>query len=79
MNKLGHYIVNNKIYLNKLQAILAANESLSEIQWYYNDKLLDSVNWQSEPDISLLKLYELRAKQIREKHDYVVLLSLIHI
>jgi hypothetical protein len=74
MHKLGYYLVNKKIYLNKLEAILAANSSLSEIQWYYNDHLLDQVTWQTEPDLTLSNLYKLRARQIREKHDYIVLM-----
>jgi len=74
MSKLGHYIVDNKIYLNKLEAVLAANIKLSNIDWYYHDHILDQVDWVREPEIPLSKLYEIRARQIRDNHDYVVLM-----
>jgi len=69
----GYYIVNNKKYRNKIKAITDANSSNSQLQWYFNDEILNQQKWTEEPDISLQTLYFIRAQQIRQSYDYVIL------
>jgi hypothetical protein len=70
----GYYVVNGQIFLNKIQAILYANETLANVEWNFNRDILDMVDWTTEPRISLKDLYANRAKQIRDENDYVILM-----
>lgn len=72
--KLGYYVVNNQKFQNKLMAILEANRLDVEIKWHFNNEVFDKVDWTVEPDILLLELYRIRAKQIRDRFDYVILM-----
>ena len=74
-SKLGVYTVNNKIFDNKISAILYANETLSDIEWNFNRSILDHINWTVEPNESMSTLYAARAKQIRDENDYVILMT----
>lgn len=71
-NEIGHYIVNGNIFTNKLSAILEAQKTNADISWHFYDDVFEKVNWNIEPAMSLDALYMLRAKQIREAYDYVV-------
>lgn len=75
ISKLGYYTVNNKIFLNKLNAILAANLTSSEITWNFNRDVFDQVDWLTEPTESLDFYYGERARQIREHYDYVIVMA----
>ena len=73
-NDLGHYFVNGKKYSNKIQAILDAQQTLSEVTWNFHCEIFDKVNWQQEPNLSLDEFYKIRAQQIRDTHDYVIVM-----
>ena len=69
--KLGYYQLNNKIYYNKIEALLAAkNEEMPT--WHFNDEAFNQVDWTQEPDVDIETLYIQRARQLREKYDYVL-------
>lgn len=72
-NELGYYTVNNTTFNNKVSAILHAQLTNSEIQWHFFDELFNKVDWTNEPLTPLDELYRLRALQIREEYDYIVL------
>jgi hypothetical protein len=70
---IGYYSVNGVSYgTNKVSAILDAQKSNSELQWNFFDEVLNKVNWTEEPVLSLDTLYKMRAQQIRDKYDYLV-------
>ena len=73
-SKLGFYYIGDKIFQNKIQAILYANQKLENIEWNFNRDILDNIDWTIEPQSSLSELYARRAKQIREDNDYVILM-----
>lgn len=74
-NKLGFfYKVENQIFYNKIDAILHANKTLSEVTWHFHEDIFKNINWNKEPDLELDEWYRIRAKQIRENYDYVVIL-----
>lgn len=73
-NKFGHYTVNGKIFNNKLHAIMHANETKADVDWYFNDAEFNSVDWTVEPSTGLLEYYKLRAQQIRDQYDYVIVM-----
>lgn len=69
--RLGYYQLSNKVYYNKIDALLAAKTDEMP-KWHFNDAEFDQVNWSQEPDFDIGTLYAERARQIREKYDYVV-------
>lgn len=76
MNDLGkhYYTVGNKIFTDKIEAIVYANQTLADIEWHFNDDLYSNVNWTVEPDLSMDQLYKIRAQQIRDDYDYVIVM-----
>jgi len=73
-NRLGHYTVNGKVFFEKLDAILYANKTLADVEWNFNDTILKSVDWATEPTTTLDEFYKIRAQQIRDEYDYVVIM-----
>jgi|LakMenEpi03Aug12_release.lakeMendotaPanAssembly.Ray.scaffolds.fasta_scaffold87527_2 hypothetical protein len=71
--ELGYYTVNGVKFTNKVSAILEAQLSNAEIEWHFFDELFNKVNWLDEPLTPLSELYRLRALQIREAYDYIVI------
>jgi hypothetical protein len=45
----------------------------NKIEWNFNDEFFSSIDWTVEPTESLKELYAERARQIRNKYDYLVL------
>jgi hypothetical protein len=72
--KLGYYTVNNQTFFNKLQAILYASPNKFDIKWNFNDEIFDKFNWSEDPPISLNECYKIRAHQIRDEFDHVILM-----
>lgn len=70
--EIGHYVVNGKKFASKSMAILEAQLTQTDVEWYFFDEIFSKVKWQIEPEASLKELYVQRAKQIREAYDYVV-------
>ena len=71
---LGYYKVGQKLFNDKLEAILEANSTLADIEWNFYQDVYSKINWLSEPDLSLDQLYKMRAQQIREQYEYVIVL-----
>jgi hypothetical protein len=71
----GYYRVNNKLFSDKIEAILFANSTLADITWHFHDEIFNSLNWTIEPSLELRTLYKLRASQLREKYDYIVAMA----
>jgi len=71
---LGSYTVNGKQYSDKIEAILEANKTLSDIQWNFHGEKLKKIKWYIEPQLPLETYYKIRAEQIRNEYDYVVVM-----
>jgi hypothetical protein len=71
---LGIYSVNDKVYTDKIEAILEASKSNAEISWNFHEDRFRKINWRIEPTTSLQELYRIRAQQIRDEYDYVVVM-----
>lgn len=67
-----YYCVNGKRVFDKIEAILLANKTLSDISWHFHQDVYSTLNWLQEPEQSLDTYYKDRALQIREKYDYIV-------
>ena len=74
IDSLSYYKVQDKIFTDKIEAILYANQKKLDIEWYFNDDTLYNINWTHEPTTSLDEFYKLRAQQIRDKYDYVLIM-----
>lgn len=70
----GYYICNGQKFYNKVEAILHAQKhNLNfDIKFYFNDAVYDQYQWDQEPIETLDQLYAQRARELREKYDYLV-------
>ena len=71
--KLGYYTVNGIEFDSKIQACFFAQEKNAKVNWHFNDIVFKTYNWENEPQLSLDQLYDLRAKQLRDTYDYIIL------
>lgn len=71
----GFWLVDkNKAFKNKNTALAYCSKNKTkDIKFCLYDDVFENVPWHVEPDISLIDLYKMRAQQIRDTYDYVVL------
>jgi len=67
------YIVNNKLFFSRHLAHLDQMLYGGTIQFNMFDKKFSTVNWKIEPESSFEELIDLRARQLRESFDKIVL------
>lgn len=72
--KNGYYKVGEKIFTEKINAVLYASATNQEMNWFFNDDVYKNALWSLEPELGLDDYYKLRALQIREAYDYVIVL-----
>ena len=72
MLKHGYYTVKDKSFYNKIEALIYASKINSEIKWHWFD-CYDKINWDRDSSYSLQEIYKIRALQLREKYDYLIL------
>lgn len=72
-DKLGYYLVGWKKFYNKTLALIYAKQYGFEVRWIFNDDVYGQLDWSIPVEESLASLYVRRAKQIREKYDYIIL------
>jgi hypothetical protein len=71
---LGLYTVNGKTFTDKIEAILEASQTDADISWDFHQERFRKIDWWKEPELSLGQLYKIRAQQIRDEYDYVVIM-----
>lgn len=71
--ELGYYSCNNLFFNSKIQACIYGTKTGFPVKWHFNDDTFDNYPWHIEPSASLDELYDRRAREIREKYDYVML------
>lgn len=69
----GFYQVGPYKTYSKLDAVEISGRTKNPIQWNYNNELYSSIDWTVEPVGSLDYWYKVRAEQLREAYDYLVL------
>jgi hypothetical protein len=72
-DRLGYYLVGWKKFYNKTLALIYAKQFNFEVRWIFNDDIYDKIDWSIPIEESLESLYLRRAKQLREKYDYLIL------
>ena len=69
----GFYQVGNFCTYSKLEALEKSKQSGQPVDWNFNRAAFNRINWQIEPTGNLDFYYSVRAQQIRDKYDYIVL------
>lgn len=72
--KHGYYEVDGIKTLSKLEAYKFAHGDVGKIKFRYNEDVMESFNWTVEPEEDIYDLYAERARQLRNKYDYLVLM-----
>lgn len=84
MNKaLGYYTVGGIEFESKILACLFATTAMNKlttplsaasnyVKWHFNEDAFGKYNWANEPEETLDQLYDRRARELREKYDYIV-------
>lgn len=72
--KTGFYVVGNEIYNHKVNALEAATRTQQEVSWNFNNEFFESLDWKTPVLTDIRELYRLRALQLRERYDHLVLL-----
>ena len=75
--KLGYFQIENKKTFSKYEAWQLATEiglRKEDVEYIFNDNQIDLLDWTKEPEESIDQLYFKRARLLREKYDYLVLM-----
>jgi hypothetical protein len=73
---MGWYEIGGKIYWDKASALLEGSRlgfKYSDLHWNFNDEVFGKFNWGVEPPGDIRLYYQNRAKELREKYDYIIL------
>lgn len=71
--ELGFYVCDGKEFSSKILALLHSKQVNKPADWIFNDRVFLSYDWTMEPEETLDQLYDRRARQLREKYDYIIL------
>lgn len=72
-DRLGYYRVGWKKFYNKTLALLESHKTGYQIDWIFNNDVYGKIDWTVPVQESLDHLYLLRAQQLRNHYDYLVL------
>jgi hypothetical protein len=71
--KLGYYTCDNLEFESKIQAFFHSLKVNKPVEWVFNDLEFSLHDWTKEPSETLDQLYDKRARELREKYDYLIL------
>lgn len=71
--KIGYYTCDNLEFESKILAFFHSNRTGKPVEWIFNDQEFRLYNWKVEPSESLDFFYNKRAKELREKYDYLII------
>lgn len=70
---LGFYLCDGKEFSSKIQACLHSVAVNKPVKWVFLNSFFNAVDWSQEPTETLDQLYDQRARQLRERYDYIIL------
>lgn len=70
---LGYYKVEDLEFDSKILACIHATKFNKPVQWIFNNDVFGKYRWDVEPIESLDQLYDRRARELREKYDYLII------
>jgi len=71
--RYGYYQVGDQQITNKIQALKLATDTQQHVTWHWSDQVWQGADWLNEPATDVYELYRMRARQIRERYDYVII------
>ena len=71
--EFGYYICDGVRFQKKIEALVYSNVRNRPVEWYFQDHIYSKHPWHIEPEQSLDELYNKRARELREKYDYLIL------
>jgi hypothetical protein len=73
-DRFGFYVADdNTTFVNKIECVLHCNSRNINYKWMFNEQSYDLIDWTLEPRANIHELYARRARELREKYDYLVL------
>jgi hypothetical protein len=72
-DKFGFYLVGELKFYSKFDAADVAAKLNQPLTWHFNDEIFGLYDWSKEPVASLPEIYRIRAQQLRDNYDYLVL------
>lgn len=75
-NVFGHYRIGQNIYKDKATMILEASRlgiPYNQVHWDFHDEAYSKFNWCIDPPGTLKDYYHARARELREKYDYIII------
>jgi hypothetical protein len=73
MCKKGYYTVGVKNFYSKIYALREASKTRQSVKWNFNQEVYASQCDNPRLDIPLTELYKMRAQQLRDSYDYLIL------
>lgn len=73
VDRHGFYLVGNQKFFNKTLALINSTQSKLPVKWVFNNNIYKKIDWSVPINYTLEDLYRLRAQQLREQYDYLVL------
>ena len=67
------YKVGDRIFYSKVEALIEATKTNTHPTWHFADHVWSGIDWSKDYNLSLRELYYRRARQLREKYDYIVI------
>lgn len=74
LNKHGFFEVGEEKFYSKLDAIKHSEATGQDVTWNFNNEVFSTQDWLQEPTESIREMYHRRAKAIRDRYDYVVIM-----
>jgi hypothetical protein len=68
----GYYQVGDKFFNFKVTAFAEATRTKQHPKWWFNNDVLDTFNWRKPVETDIYELYKMRAQQLRDKYDYLI-------
>jgi hypothetical protein len=69
----GYYLVNNEKFDHKISALIRATKVNTRPTWHFHREIYNQLDWQQDSAETLSNVYQRRARQLREKYDYVAI------
>lgn len=68
-----YYQVGPAMFSSKLEALIQATNTNTHPTWHFADHVWSAMDWTQDHNLDLQDLYYQRARQLREKYDYIVI------
>jgi hypothetical protein len=73
LSKNGLYRVGQDLFNHKINALTAATRIKQPVTWEFGNQVWNTIDWKKDDGKSVLYWYKQRARQLRDKYDYLIL------